>query len=443
MTERYTADELARLSDAQIVRRELDVRNRRWLRVLLVVFAILGLVGILERAFREPLTLRAVALELTNIAVVAAAAVAVRHLRRNVTSWVLLFCVAQFPAAIAAESRWMVAGVLALLFARFRLAAPQTVALHAFMAAAALAFAFLQPVETGNAHFSDAGINRFAVIVNLLLIGLAAALQLAGARRVRAEILEAWREPLQNAREQVRMRDELQYARQLQLSMLPEAPPRLDWVELAAVSIPAAEVGGDYYDFFVEDGRLAIVACDVAGHGMQSGMVLAALRGGLITTLRRSMSTPTAVLDQLHDLVAHTSRRRMLAAAAVVLFDRAAGRVTIASAGHPPVIFRRGNTVQVIEAFAPPLGVRLPFRAGERTLDVQPGDVLVVHSDGVYESRNAAGEEYGLDRLQRLVASHPAQAGAAELRDAIVRDAEQFRGRAQDDDVTVVVARVL
>lgn len=425
------------------MRRELEVRNRRWLRGLLVTFAILLVLALIDRAFRAPLGLRSAWLELANIAVVLVGAIAVRHLRRHVTPWVLLFCVLQFLAVVSVESRWTIAGLVALLFARFRLSTAQTLGLHAFMAAAGVAFRVLQPVGSANPHFGDALLNRFALILNLILIAAAAALQIAGTRRVRAEILDAWREPLQNAREQVRMRDELQYARQLQLSMLPESPPRLEWLELAAVSIPAAEVGGDYYDFFVDDGRLAIVACDVAGHGMQSGLVLAALRGGLITTLRRSMSTPAAVLEQLHHLVAHTSRRRMLATAVVMLFDRAAHRVTIASAGHPPVIVRRGDATQTIEAFAPPLGVRLPFRVAERSIDVQSGDILVVHSDGVYESRNADGEEYGLERLRRLIASQPAGASAAELRDAIVRDAERFRGRAQDDDVTVVVARTL
>jgi sigma-B regulation protein RsbU (phosphoserine phosphatase) len=286
-------------------------------------------------------------------------------------------------------------------------------------------------------------VNRAVVIVNLLLMASAFALQAVGTRRVRREIADTWRDPLQNAREQVRMRDELQYARQLQLSMLPEAPPRVGWLDLAAISIPAAEVGGDYYDFFVEGDRVAIVACDVAGHGMQSGLVLAAIRGGLITSLRRSMATPSAILTQLHDLVAQTSRRRMLTTAVVVLLDRASGRMTVASAAHPPVVLRHGSAARLIDAFAPPLGVRLPFAPAEQTVEVAPGDVVVIHSDGVYESRNAGGEEYGLVRLQQFVAAQPPDASASQIRDAIVRDIEQFRGRAQDDDATIVVARLL
>lgn len=410
---------------------------------MLVTFAGLSVIGLIEMAFRGPLTLRSTGIFLINIVVGLVAAVAVRRLRHNITFWVLTFCVLQFLAATVEEARWAFGGLVALLFARFRLSEMQSRLLHAFMIVTVIPLSFLQPLVSENARFDSVAMTRFVMLLNVVFIAAAAILQKTGTRRVRMEVLEAWREPLQNAREQVRMRDELRYARQLQLSMLPESPPEVDWLELAAVSIPAAEVGGDYYDFFVDGRRLAIVACDVAGHGMQSGMVLAALRGGLITILRRSMSTPAAVLDQLHDLVAHTSRRRMLATAVVVLFERDTRRMTLSSAAHPPLILRRGGTVEVLEAFAPPLGVRLPFRAADREVALQPGDTIVVHSDGVYESRNAEGEEYGLDRLQRFIAEQPANVPVAELRDGIVRDAERFRGRAQDDDVTVVVARVV
>ena len=441
--ERYTAEELARLSDAEMVRRELDAANRQWLGVLLVAFAVLGLVSLIADAVEGPVPGRIVAAVFASIGLNLLALAALRRTRRNLTAWVLLFCVVQFLVAVAPLHRWAFAGIFALLLARFRLPAPQTLGLFAFIAAAAGALAWLRPLPPPNPHFSSGETTRFALVINLFLILAAAALQLVSTRRVRAEIVDEWREPLRNAREQVRMRDELRYAREMQLAMLPEAPPRLEWLDVAAVSIPAAEVGGDYYDFFEDGERLAIVACDVAGHGMQSGLVLAAMRGGLIAMLKRSIGAPTDVLAELHDLVTHASRRRMLAAAVVVLFDRKEMRATIASAAHPPVILRRGTETRLIEAFAPPLGVRLPFTSGAQSLDLQPGDVLVIHSDGVYESRNGANEEYGLERLQALVAAQPANATAEALRDAIVQDVERFRGRAQDDDVTVVVARVV
>jgi sigma-B regulation protein RsbU (phosphoserine phosphatase) len=251
-----------------------------------------------------------------------------------------------------------------------------------------------------------------------------------------------WSSRRTQAREQIRMRDELRYARELQLSMLPECAPSLDWADICSVSIPATEVGGDYYDYFVEGDRIALVCGDVAGHGMASGLVLSALRSGF-TLLRDSLGDPAAVLTRLHDLVAHTTRRRMLVTVSVVLLDRKENTATIASAGHPPVILRRGDgRVESIALYAPPLGVRLPVQIPQLRMNVQPGDTFVLHSDGIYETRNAAGDSYGIERLEQVVRQH-GDGEAEPLRDAILRDVAKFRGNVEpDDDVTVVVCRL-
>src|SRR5687767_3632694 len=147
------------------------------------------------------------------------AVIALRRSRRNVTTWVLVFCVLQYFAAIHSGPNWALGGVNALLFSRFRLSLPQSVSLHAMMAAAVFGFASFNPIPSENPHFSDAHLNLMLLVLNLLFMVCAFALQTVGTRRVRREILETWHDPLQNAREQVRMRDELHYARQLQLSM--------------------------------------------------------------------------------------------------------------------------------------------------------------------------------------------------------------------------------
>jgi sigma-B regulation protein RsbU (phosphoserine phosphatase) len=261
-------------------------------------------------------------------------------------------------------------------------------------------------------------------------------------RRARRRIVAEWSERHAQAVEQLRMRDELQLAREMQLSMLPEAPPALPWLDVAAVSIPATEVGGDYYDYFHVGERLALVCGDVAGHGLASGIVLTALRSGF-TLLRDSLADPAAVLMRLHDLVVQTSRRRMLATAAVVVIDPLTRRARIASAGHPPVMFRsNGSTaVRPIELFGPPLGVRLPVHIAQTEIAVAPGDIFVLHSDGIYETVNEAGEPFGLDRLAAVIAGSNGR--ASNFLAAIVDEVTAFRGpAAQEDDLTVVVAIV-
>ncbi|MDQ3280433.1 MAG: PP2C family protein-serine/threonine phosphatase [Acidobacteriota bacterium] len=448
MEERYTVDQLAHMSDDELVRRQFALRNLNWLGAVLILFSVIRFVEFAASAGHGGMGLRGPLLafnEVFNFLALIAVAAAQRRprFRRAVPAMVLGYCFIQFfcVALPPTDPSWIFACFLSLLYAKFRVRRGQTIVLFAIFSAATISLAIMTRFPRSEGMTPLVAAVTSVALSHVFLIG-AAVLQIVGTKRTRREILREWLEPLQSAREQVRMRDELRYARELQLAMLPDAPPPLDWLDIAASSIPAAEVGGDYYDFFSSEDRIAIVACDVAGHGMPSGLVLAAMRGGL-TLLRHSMNSPAAVLAQLHDLVSHTSRQRLLATAAMVMIDRTARGATIASAGHPPLVFRHDATASTIDLYAPPLGVRLPVQIEERTFAFEPGDVLVLHSDGVYETRNPAGEQYGLERLTQLVASH-ANADAPSLRDAILRDVDEFRGVAsQEDDVTVVVVRML
>jgi sigma-B regulation protein RsbU (phosphoserine phosphatase) len=291
----------------------------------------------------------------------------------------------------------------------------------------------------------DQRVREAPVYVSMIVInGMTLAVELYASRRMRREVVSVWTSRRTQAREQVRMRDELRYARELQLSMLPECAPKLDWADICSISLPATEVGGDYYDYFVDatNRRVALVCVDVAGHGMASGLVLAALRSGF-TLLRESLHDPAAVLERLHTLVAETSRRRMLVTVSVVLIDRTNHHAIIASAGNPPVFVRRADaSVETINLYAPPLGVRLPVLIPQHRIDLHTGDVIVLHSDGIYETRSPTDEVYGLDRIESVIRDHGA--GSAEtLRDALLADVAAFRGtREQDDDVTLVVCRL-
>jgi hypothetical protein len=439
--ERYPIDQLAQMSEDDLVQRQFALRNLNWLSVVLVVFTLgrpaLFLAEAAERKGGADPT-KVVLATLFHALFLLVIAIVRRRPRsaRVATTLVYAFIAAEYVLMyVPLDSDALPSGIfLALVFSRFRFLEKQIYALHACYAAAAVAAAILAPMRR-----TAMTLGTLAFV--FVMIFLAMLLQRAGTRRVRREILKEWAEPLRNAREQVRMREELHYARELQLAMLPDAPPLLDWLELAAASKPAAEVGGDYYDFYATEDRVVIVACDVAGHGMASGLVLASIRGGF-TVLRRTIRGPAAVLEQLHDLVSHSGRQRMLATAAVVTIDRATRRATIASAAHPPLVVRHDGSTRFIDLFAPPLGVRLPFSIAERTCDLASGDFLVLHSDGIYEARNAEGETYGLERLARVVDAH--EGSAAALRDSILRDVETFRAPApQEDDVTVVVAKLI
>ena len=439
-----TIEELARTSDESAVRRRFDRRNSVWLNVLLLFFAVVSIIEAAADTDRK--TTFQVAVGVVNMAVVASMMFIAwlpstrAWTRRRISAVVIIFVTLQYALALmhtyGANSRdradWVAwATTLPFMMLAFRMLPTELVLLHGILASGGLMM--LGTVK-----------NRPQVglaIVTINIVTLAVGLFLS--RRMRREVVGELTERRTHAREQIRMRDELHYARELQMSMLPECAPALAWADICSVSVPATEVGGDYYDYFVEGDRVVLVCGDVAGHGMAAGLVLSALRSGF-TLLRDSLHDPAAVLRRLHDLVAQTSRRRMLVTVSVVLIDGVTRRATVASAGHPPVLLRRADgSVESIDLFAPPLGVRLPVDIPQRTLDVASGDTFVLHSDGVYETRSAAGEDYGTDRLEEVVR---AQGGgtAEELRDAIVRDVAQFRGSDDAaDDVTVVVCRML
>lgn len=271
------------------------------------------------------------------------------------------------------------------------------------------------------------------------------AIALRGNRRFRGGFEAEWRREAARVREQQRMRQELDYARTIQLSMLPRSAPEVDWLDLAGVSVPANEVGGDYYDYLpLGEGRLAVVVGDVAGHGVASGLLLSGIRACLYL-LRDQVGSPPAMLGQLHRMVRQVSDHRMLVSLLYGVLDRNRRSFEFSVAGHPAPLHWSAATgqVQEVEASGLPLGTRLTGDFPLRSVTWAPGDVLLLSTDGIAETRNAAGEEYGYDRLLGSL-SRAAATGvdARMVREGLLLDLWGFKGATpQADDVTMVVVR--
>jgi sigma-B regulation protein RsbU (phosphoserine phosphatase) len=259
------------------------------------------------------------------------------------------------------------------------------------------------------------------------------------ARRFRRRFLAGWRVAVERGRDQQRLREELALARRVQLSMLPEAMPAIPWLDVAAVCLPADEVGGDYYDFFGEEDALVVAVADVAGHGLASGLVLATVRSGLALLMEES--APDEHTLQRLDRLIRRGGPRMLVTLALARFDARRGEVSVTAAGHPPLLLRRAGAGSVHELGAPavPLGTRLPATWRPAVAAFSPGDAFVLYSDGLVEAENAAGEAYGQARLEGLLTAFDPDAGAAALCAAIIGDLDFFlAGVAPEDDLTVV-----
>ncbi len=276
------------------------------------------------------------------------------------------------------------------------------------------------------------------------LVALAAALALN--RRRRRLFLSRWREQVTRERERTRMRDELADARKIQLAMLPEGPPVSDWLDLAALSLPASEVGGDFYDYLeLPGGRLAVAVGDVAGHGVASGLVLAAVKSGL-HLLGDELLDPVPVFQRLDRMVREAVRWRVFVTLLVAIFEPREGRLRVVTAGHPPALHRgAGGATRWLGHGAPPLGTHLPARYRESSAPLGAGDLVLLYTDGVTELADLAGEPFGQDRLQRTAERLERTRGgsARALREELLDALSHHKGDApQLDDITLVVGRI-
>lgn len=299
-------------------------------------------------------------------------------------------------------------------------------------------------------HLSTPAFPQLGEIVGLsTILGICLVIAFTLTQIERRRFLVVWRREHSRARERERMREEIDTARRIQLSMLPQGSPDLRWLEIAAASLPATEVGGDYYEYFrLSPSHLALVIGDVAGHGVASGLLLSGVRSCLYL-LEKELDDPLAILERLNPMVRRTTDRRTYVTLLCALLEKdgiaGSGTIKLASAGHPPVLrwCARTGGFDTMGEGAPPLGTFLEANYQLVSRPLQTRDILIFYTDGLLEARNAAGDEYGEARLQRAVARLATSGSAREVRDAVLGDLSNFKGdEEQYDDITIVVVRM-
>ena len=236
---------------------------------------------------------------------------------------------------------------------------------------------------------------------------------------------------------------ELERARRLQLSLLPTETPEVPGWELAASMATATEVGGDYYDFRSDDGRLTVAVGDATGHGLDAGLVVAATK-----SLFRSApgaESPAALLDAVSRGIRGLGLRRMNMALTLATADggAATGRVRLIAAGMPPPLVWRGaaGAVEEVRLQGPPLGTLAGYRYSELSVELATGDLLLIYTDGLPEARDPEDRMLGYERLAERFAALAA-AGAPGLVSGLMEAADGWAaGRGAEDDVTLVALR--
>jgi serine phosphatase RsbU (regulator of sigma subunit) len=250
--------------------------------------------------------------------------------------------------------------------------------------------------------------------------------------------------------EKRRLEQELQIARDIQMSLLPHGALKAPGMSVAALCVPAREVGGDYYDFLpLANGRIGLLIADVSGKGTSAALYMAELKG-LMLSLSRIHTSPRALLIEANEIMANHLDTRSFITMTYAVIDRAAGTLTCARAGHTPFMRIVGGERHV-EVLAPDgmvLGLNLD--RGERfercleelTLPIAGGDLLFFFTDGVSEAMDAEGECFGEWRLSTALAAHAGLTPGA-IRDRLVEEVAAFvQGQPQHDDITMVILKI-
>ncbi len=249
--------------------------------------------------------------------------------------------------------------------------------------------------------------------------------------------------PLPGAAGSDRIRQEVLLARDLQRSILPATAPAVPGLDVAHVYRPSSEVGGDFYDFYVTGPRRLLVALgDASGHGLDSSMVSSMAKSALYMQVRnRGGGDPyrlAAAMAEINRMMCDTLGRRRLMTLTLVELDARNGAVSWVNAGQVYPLLRRGGEVRELEQPSYPLGVRRDLSFPVRRAELEPGDLLLLLTDGYVEAWNRAGDPLGwerlADRLRRSTADDP-----AALLDRLAGDLESHLGSGTpQDDVTLV-----
>jgi len=259
--------------------------------------------------------------------------------------------------------------------------------------------------------------------------------------RVKAEVeLRDAHEAL--AQQLLAINQELEMARQIQLAILPSETPRIQGLDIAARYIPMSAVAGDFYDFIViDDKHVGILIADVTGHGLPSALVASMLQSALAAQSMHA-SDPAYVLSGLNRALYGKFQSHFVTAAYLFL-DVEDGIAAYGGAGHPPLLrWHKGSDgASEVLANGLPLGPFANSSYSAITLGLEPGDRIVLYTDGIVEATNPSGEQFGMKRLKNILkeASVPTAGQFADaVLDGLARWTERSPGEGHSDDITLL-----
>ncbi len=270
---------------------------------------------------------------------------------------------------------------------------------------------------------------------------------LAGAFNTMASDLSQYMIQLrQTTAEKERMAKELEIAEGIQRSFLPECAPVINDIEIAACSIPAMEVGGDFYDFIpIDPDHWGLVIADVSGKGIPAALFMALSRT-LIRASTKRIHDPAEAIREANSLIVDDSKSSMFVTLFYAILDTKEKTIRYVNAGHnPPLLLNAGDhgDIALLKAEGIALGVVDDIALESVDIPLKPGDIMVLFTDGVTEAINERNEEFGQARLVKVI-RETRMLPAREIRKHIFDEINRFaEDQPQADDITLIVIKAL
>lgn len=267
-------------------------------------------------------------------------------------------------------------------------------------------------------------------------------------RELRARIRAALRHQPGGESLSADLQRQLRVASQVQQRLFPQLPPALPTLDYAGFCRPALGMSGDYYDFFdLGPGKLGLLVTDVVGKGIPAALLMASVHGCVHTHAPRLGDRCGEVLFQLNTSLYESTDASMFATVFYAVYDESARVLTYANAGHEPALLLRqvaGRSVcQGLDPLTLPAGMLASLAPIQASVQLLPGDWLLIFTDGVTEAPNERWEEFGRERVLAVMERN-LDAAAGQMCDAILAElAGHTRGVVQADDVTLIAAHVI
>jgi sigma-B regulation protein RsbU (phosphoserine phosphatase) len=243
--------------------------------------------------------------------------------------------------------------------------------------------------------------------------------------------------------EQERLRKELELSRLIQTEMLPRVPLRLGPAEITGLSIPAREVGGDFFNYFaLPDGRLALLVGDVSGKGVSAALLMANVQATLRARMPLEMDL-ARLADGLDREIDEKTPHSVYVTLFLGILDLDGSRLHYVNAGHnPQFLLRNRGGIEPLSSTGMPIALYAGQGFKESVVDIAAGDLLFFYTDGLVETENENGEMFNAERLQQLLEKEHT-AGIGTVLQRVEESIRVFRGRAEPfDDATMMALRI-